>query len=60
MMTSDSDSAFDGALQKRISELAGKANEGELSEEERVEYEGYIQVNRIAAILQAHSPRRNI
>lgn len=43
----------DAALQSRIEELASKANEGELSESELAEYEGYAQANRFIAILQA-------
>jgi len=43
----------DAALQKRIEELAGKANEGELTPDERAEYEGYIRANKFMAILQA-------
>lgn len=43
----------DEELQCRIEELADKANEGELSSEERDEYEGYVQANRFAAVLQA-------
>lgn len=48
----------DQALQDRISELAAKANEGELSTEERAEYEGYIHANRFMAIFQAQARRR--
>jgi hypothetical protein len=48
----------DEALQDRIAQLADKANEGELSEEERAEYEGYAQANRFVAILQAQAQRR--
>ena len=43
----------DDAMQKRIEELAEKANEGELSESERRDYETYIHVGNIIAILQA-------
>ena len=35
----------DPALQSRIEELATKSTEGELSEEERAEYEGYVRAN---------------
>ena len=35
----------DEALQRRIEELACKANEGELTETERAEYLGYSQAN---------------
>jgi hypothetical protein len=48
----------DEELQDRIAQLAEKANEGELSDEERSEYEGYIHANRFVAILQAQARRR--
>ena len=43
----------DAGLQKRIEELAGKANEDELTPDERAEYEGYVRANKFMAILQA-------
>lgn len=43
----------DEELQSRIEELAGRANEGELSDEERAEYEGYVQANNFVAVFQA-------
>jgi hypothetical protein len=39
-------------LQGRIEELAGKNTEGELTVDERAEYEGYVRANRFVAILQ--------
>ena len=45
----------DEELQGRIEVLAGKANEGELSEEEREEYDGYVQANAFIAVLQARA-----
>jgi hypothetical protein len=42
----------DPALQSRIEELATRSTEGELSEEERAEYEGYVRANKFIAILQ--------
>ncbi len=48
----------DQALQERIAQLAAKANEGELTDEERAEYEGYVHANRFVAILQAQARRR--
>lgn len=48
----------DDALQDRIETLAAKANEGELSDDELAEYEGYAQANRFLAILQAKARRR--
>src|SRR5687768_4808326 len=47
----------DQQLQSKIEELAHKANEGELTEEERAEYEGYAQANRFLAVLQATTYR---
>lgn len=43
----------DSELQQRIEELACKANEGELTEAERAEYQGYVRANKFVAILQA-------
>ena len=43
----------DEALQRRIEELAGKANEGQLTQEESAEYHGYSQANQFIAVLQA-------
>jgi hypothetical protein len=48
----------DQELQDRIAQLADKANEGELTEEERAEYEGYVHANRFVATLQAQARRR--
>jgi hypothetical protein len=42
----------DAELQRRIEELAGKATEGQLTETERAEYEGYVRANKFVAILQ--------
>ena len=47
----------DEPLQTRIEELARKSNEGELTEAERSEYEGYVQANRFLAVLQAKAKR---
>jgi hypothetical protein len=35
--------------------LSQKANEGELSEAERAEYEAYIEANNLLAVLQAEA-----
>ncbi len=43
----------DPALQARLDELAGKANEGQLTQEEREEYEQYVEALDLIAILQA-------
>lgn len=42
----------DTQLQARIEELARKANEGELTEDERAEYSGYVRANKFIAILK--------
>jgi hypothetical protein len=43
----------DPELIVRLESLAAKANEGDLSEEERAEYEAYIEANNLLAALQA-------
>jgi hypothetical protein len=43
----------DPADQARIDELADKSTEGQLSPDERAEYEFYIAANNVIAILQA-------
>lgn len=45
----------DPALENRLSELAQKANEGELSDAERAEYGAYIEANNLLAVLQAEA-----
>lgn len=47
--------AADVSLADRVDELAGKANEGELTAEERAEYEAYIEANNVVAVLQAEA-----
>jgi hypothetical protein len=42
----------DPALQARIEELARKSTEGELTEDERAEYAGYVRANKFVAILK--------
>jgi hypothetical protein len=42
----------DPALQQRIEQLASKSTEGELSEDEQAEYEGYVRANNFIAVLQ--------
>jgi hypothetical protein len=42
----------DPALQARIEELGAKSTEGELTAQERAEYEGYVRANKFIAILQ--------
>lgn len=43
----------DPVAQARIEELAEKCNEGQLTTEERREYEMYVHVGNLIAILQA-------
>ena len=43
----------DEAIRERIEQLAEKCTEGELTDVERAEYEGYIQANDFVATLQA-------
>lgn len=43
----------DDELQRRIEELAAKANEDDLTDAERAEYQGYAQANQFIAVLQA-------
>jgi hypothetical protein len=40
------------ALQARIEVLAQKSTEGELTEDERSEYTGYVRANKFVAILK--------
>ncbi len=47
----------DPQLQARIDELAGKCTEGDLTEDERVEYETYVRTGNLIAILQAKARR---
>jgi predicted transcriptional regulator len=42
----------DPELQTRIEELASKSSEGQLTDVERAEYEGYVRANKFVAILQ--------
>lgn len=41
----------DQPLRDRIEALAVKSTEGELSEDERAEYEGYVRANKFVAVL---------
>ena len=43
----------DDYLRTRIEELAQKSNEGDLTEKEQAEYEGYVRANKFIATLQA-------
>jgi hypothetical protein len=48
----------DPQLAERVAELAVKANDGELSADDREEYEAYIEANNLLAILQAEARYR--
>lgn len=48
----------DSSVADRVEELASKANEGQLTTEERAEYEAYIEVNNLMAVLQAEAKFR--
>ncbi len=43
----------DEDLERRVSYLAGRANEGELTREEEAEYMGYVEANSVIALLRA-------
>lgn len=47
----------DPQLQARIEELARKSTEGQLTEEERAEYSGFVRANKFVAILQRQASR---
>jgi uncharacterized protein YnzC (UPF0291/DUF896 family) len=49
---------FDAKARARIEKLARKCNEGDLSEEERREYETYVNAMDFIAILQAKARAR--
>lgn len=42
----------DQELRARIDELATKSTEGNLTSEERAEYEGYVRANKFVALLK--------
>lgn len=42
----------DPDLQARIEDLARKSTEGELTEDERAEYAGYVRANKFVAVLK--------
>ena len=47
----------DPSLQQRIELLAGKSTEGELTDDEQAEYEGYVRANKFIALLQRQARR---
>ncbi len=44
-------------LRARIEELASKSTEGDLSDQERLEYQGYVRANKFIATLQRQARR---
>ncbi|KAA1258603.1 hypothetical protein LF1_11250 [Rubripirellula obstinata] len=47
----------DPDLRARIEELATKSTEGELTDQERLEYQGYVRANKFIATLQRQARR---
>jgi hypothetical protein len=47
----------DRSLRDRIDQLAGKSTEGELTDEERAEYEGYVRANKFIALMMHEAKR---
>ncbi len=47
----------DRSLRDRIDQLAGKSTEGDLTEEERAEYEGYVRANKFIALMMREAKR---
>jgi len=45
------------AVQARVDELATKCNEGELTERERADYEKYVRVGNLFALIKAKAKR---
>lgn len=45
------------SLQERIEQLASKSTEGELTDEEREEYAGYVQANKFVAVMKRQAER---
>jgi hypothetical protein len=46
---------FDAATQTRVAELADKANEGLLTDDERMEYAQFVEMGDLVGILQARA-----
>lgn len=49
---------LDPDLQRRIDLLADKCTEGDLTDEERSEYEAYVRTGNLISILQAKARKR--
>ena len=48
---------FTGPIQDRVDLLASKCNEGELSEQERSEYDSLVKVGKILTVLKAKAKK---
>ena len=48
----------DERIQARVEDLAEKCNEGQLTEDERAEYEAYVQASTLIGILQAKARQK--
>jgi hypothetical protein len=49
---------LDAPTRERLDELADKANEGQLSQEERAEYQGFIEVSEFLGLAQLRARAR--
>lgn len=63
LLTSDQTRAIaaycgDEKVAQRIEELASKYNQGQLTDDERAEYEAYASANQFIALMQAKARRR--
>jgi hypothetical protein len=47
----------DRSLRDRIDQLASKSTAGELTDEERAEYEGYVRANKFIALMMREAKR---
>jgi len=45
------------SLQSRVNHLAAKCNAGELTDEERADYENYVRVGNLFALIKARAKR---
>jgi hypothetical protein len=48
----------DPGLRERIEQLASKSTEGELTSDEREEYEGYVRANKLLALFRREAKLR--
>jgi hypothetical protein len=45
------------SMQRRIDELAARCNEGSLTNDERIEYETYVRIGNLFALIKAKAKR---